>query len=277
MEHGDWRSNFERDGFALFRGAVPEGRVALARRAIGLSLEASASAGRGPSMSDAHHCPELARDPALLGLLQPVRANVDVVFGERTHGGGAYATIRRAALAAIGRIRGERAQIALRFPDGAPSGDPRFGLHLDGYPTRTNGLPKRRLFRSTVLVGVYLTDVLGPDRGNFVVWPGSHRRYARFFRDLDAPRFLAEHGAEALLERIRAFDAGDPVQLEVRAGDAVIAHHLLGHGTADNLSTQTREAVYFRMVHPEDRVSDPAPLLDEKRFFGGIAWERERG
>jgi hypothetical protein len=273
MTDGDWRTDFARDGYVLLRGAVPEERVRRARAAISASLARDAHAGRAPRSVGGNHCPELARDAALLALLEPLRGRADTLFGERTHDDGLLRAIRRLTLRAIARLRGRRAQIALRFPVAEPSGDARFGLHLDGYPTGMNGVPRGTLFRSTLLVGVYLTEVAGPDRGNLVVWPGSHRRYARFFRELDAPRFLVERGPEALLREIQAFDAGEPRQLEMRPGDAVIAHHLLGHGTADNLSTQTREAVYFRLLHPEDRASDPRPLLDESRFFEGVAFE----
>jgi hypothetical protein len=272
MSDEDWQAEFARDGLVVLRGAIPEDRVRHARAAIAASLDADRRAGREPRHERGTFCPDLVRDPAVLALLEPLRGRAATLFGERTHEASAWRAIRRAALTAIGR--GQRAQIALRFPDATPRRDPKFGLHLDGYPAAGNGVPRGRIFRSTLLIGAYLTEVAGPDRGNLVVWPGSHRRFARYFRELDAPKFLRVHGAEALLEKIRAFDAGDPVQLEVRPGDAVIAHHLLGHGTADNLSRDVREAVYFRLLHPSDHAADPTPLLDETRFFAGPALER---
>jgi hypothetical protein len=261
MSPPDLETEFARDGFALLRGAVPADRVAEARAAIRESLAADTRAGRAPRMRDGNYCPDLTGHPAILAVLDPLRESARRLFGER----------------AQDPRGGERAQIALRFPDAAPSGIPDFGFHLDGYPTAQNGVPSGRIHRATLLVGVYLTEVSGPNEGNFVVWPGSHRRFARFFRELDAPRFLEAHGAEALLARICAFDAGAPRQLEVHPGDAILAHHLLGHGVSDNLGERTREAVYFRLLHDGDRASDPTPLLDERRFFETLPFQASVG
>ena len=179
MSGDEWKSEFARDGFVLLRGAVSPDRVARARDAISRSLARDARAGRPPRKTHGNYCPELARDARLRALLDPLRARTARLFGERTHVPGWGAAIRRLLLGAVGHAVGERAQIALRFPDAAPSGDRRFGFHLDGYPTGKNGVPRGYLFRSTLLIGVYLTQVARPDRGNFVVWPGSHRRFAR--------------------------------------------------------------------------------------------------
>lgn len=244
----DFREALAREGYVVLRGAVPEALVRRARTAIEASVAKDARDHRGT------HCPELVSDPCILSLLDPVKPFAREVFA-------------RPMLPTS-----DRAQIALRFPMAAPSGDTRFNQHLDGYPTSGNKVPSGRIHRLTMLVGVYLTELAGPNRGNLVVWPGSHVRFARYFREIDAPTFLAKHGAEALLERISAFDAGEPLQLEVSPGDAVLAHHLLAHGTADNLSEETREAVYFRLMHPDDRSSDPTPLLDERRYFDGLPW-----
>jgi hypothetical protein len=63
-----------------------------------------------------------------------------------------------------------------------------------------------------------------------------------------------------------------PEQLTVGSGNAVIAHHLLAHSSARNLSVQIRYAVYFRVLHRDDDAYDPAPLMSESRFFAGVPW-----
>lgn len=247
------RAHFAEHGHLVLRGLVPPLAIRAARRAIAAALEADESIGEMPRFLADTFCPDIVQRPEILALLDPVRPAITELFASEPS------------------TRAPVPQIALRFPQRART-DARFGFHLDGFPTGLNAVPGGRVFRQTLVAGVYLTPLRGPDRGNFVVWPGSHRFFARFFRELDAPRFLAEHGAEALLGRIRAEDPGPPLQLEVEPGDVVLAHHLLGHGAADNFSLRTREAVYFRVLHPEDDIGDPTPLLDETRFYEGIDW-----
>lgn len=67
-------------------------------------------------------------------------------------------------------------------------------------------------------------------------------------------------------------ELGKPEQLTVGPGDAVLAHHLLTHSSARNLSLQIRYAVYFRVLHRDDDAYDLAPLTSESRFFAGVPW-----
>jgi ectoine hydroxylase-related dioxygenase (phytanoyl-CoA dioxygenase family) len=94
-------------------------------------------------------------------------------------------------------------------------------------------------------------------------------------REVDAPRVLAERGAEALLTELRAQapKLGEPVQVEAEAGDVVLAHHLLAHGAAPNLSLRVRETVYFRLIDGRDHPQDPGPLMDAARFFDGVSFK----
>jgi hypothetical protein len=248
------KARFARDGFVILRGAIPPEQVRAARAVIAASLEKDESHGRMLEQLQSTFCADSVAHPDIVGLLEPLRPAIAELFGT------AEAPVA------------DGAQIALRFPQLRSIGDERHGFHLDGYPAGANGIPAGTIFRNTLLAGVYLTPLRGPDRGNFVVWPGSHRLFARHLRDLDAPRHLREHGAEPLLAKIRALECGPPLQVEVEAGDAVLAHHLLGHGAADNFSLRTRETVYFRLLHPADRLDDPEPLMDETRFFAGVDW-----
>lgn len=247
------RARFAEEGFLVLPALVAPERVRAARARIAAALEEDDSIGEMPRFLAGTFCPSITGHPDVLALLDPAYPAIAALFG--------VPDAPRAATA----------QIALRFPERARR-DARHGFHLDGFPTALNGVPRGTVHRHTLLAGVYLTALRGPDRGNFVVWPGSHRHFARMLRALDAPAFLRDHGAEALLERVRAEDAGEPRQLEVEPGDVVLAHHLLAHGAADNLSLRTRETVYFRLLHPADHAHDPAPLIDERACFAGVPW-----
>ena len=240
---------FHRDGYVHLRGAVSAALVRDARARIAEALERDESHGQMLRFVQSSFFPSLTSDPTLLGLLQTVDAPIATLLG-----------LPRAPTTSS-------VQIALRFPQIASTGEARHGFHLDGFPSEGNDVASGAVYRATLLVGVYLTATPGPDRGNFVVWPGSHRAFERWLREIDALAFLRTHGSEALLQRIRAFDPGPKRQLEVEPGDVVLAHHLLGHGAADNFSLHTREALYFRLLHPDDDPRDPTPLLDARRFF----------
>ncbi|UJR81934.1 phytanoyl-CoA dioxygenase family protein [Sandaracinus amylolyticus] len=247
------RTAFARDGYIVLRACVPAERVRAARDRIAEALERDESIGELPRFLASTFCPSITRDPEIVGLLEPAYPAIAALFG-----------VPEAPRAKSG-------QIALRFPERARI-DARHGFHLDGFPTALNNVPRGTVHRHTLLCGVYLTPLRGPDRGNFVVWPGSHRHFARMLRALDAPAFLATHGAEALLDRIRAEEVGPPRQIEVEPGDVVLAHHLLAHGASDNLALRTRETVYFRLLHPRDSAQDPTPLMDERAMFDGVDW-----
>lgn len=141
-----------------------------------------------------------------------------------------------------------RGQLALRFPREWGTEPKPPGPHLDGVHTPTNGVPEGQLLSFTALVGVFLTDVSRPFAGNFTVWPGSHRLMETYFQT---------HGIEALLQRGHTpkLDYGEGVQIQARAGDALIAHYQLLHGVAMNCAPMPRFATFFRVVHPQHHVN----------------------
>lgn len=248
------RTEFGARGLVVLRGAVRETLIAAARAKIDASLAADRSVGRNREYTDRSFCPDLIHDPAIFALLHEsgLVGDVEQLFG-------APGTARR----------NDSAQIALRFPEmKAEPGN--WGPHIDGFPAGINGVPTGTVWRQTALIGVYLSDAR-ENMGNLTVWPGSHRAVARAMRSFDAPSFLKQHGAEALLAAAMKTDLGAAEQLAVAPGDAVIAHHLLAHGVAWNLSLRLRYAVYFRLLHRDDDPRDPAPLMDERRFFAGVS------
>jgi ectoine hydroxylase-related dioxygenase (phytanoyl-CoA dioxygenase family) len=125
--------------------------------------------------------------------------------------------------------------------------------------------------RPTALIGVDLSEARA-NIGNLTVWPGSHRRIAEFMPDIGAPRYRRQKGAAAWLAAATKTKLGKPEQLTVAPGDAAIAHQLLAHSAARNLSLQIRDAVCLRLLHRDDDAHDPEPFTSQSRFFAGVPW-----
>jgi len=138
-----------------------------------------------------------------------------------------------------------RFQIALRFP--LPQGTPAkpTNCHLDGIGTGTNGIPAGTYRRFFTGIAVFLLSDLPRDKmGNFTVIPGSHRAAAQLFQ---------RRGHEILADGMPPWeefgDLPEPVAVTGRAGDLVIAHHLLLHAAGQNLSPHIRYAAICRIRH----------------------------
>jgi ectoine hydroxylase-related dioxygenase (phytanoyl-CoA dioxygenase family) len=149
----------------------------------------------------------------------------------------------------------EQVQVSLNLPpfDHRPGGP-----HVDGLaPPEADGRPGA----FTLLAGVFLTDQTVEDAGNLWVWPGSHRRAARYFR---------ERGADALIASAPypPVELTEPRQVTGRAGDLLLAHYLLGHNIGGNTSAAVREVVYLRLRREGHRRRWRECLLDPLLEFG---------
>ena len=220
------KQSFVRDGFVHVAGAVPPRLVERARRAINHSIGSGMDRDDLTRFSNQSFCTELVGDSRLLGL-----ARTPTVWS------------RVRALLGDGRtVRPQRCQIALRFP--LPEGTPRKldGGHLDGYHTPLNGVPDDGVVRNfTLLLGVMLSDVREPFSGNFTVWPGTHYRMQRYFRD---------HGVNSLQGGAvggLGLRMPKPVHVLGHAGDIVLAHYQVAHTAAPNLSGDIRYMCFFRL------------------------------
>ncbi|GAA2612748.1 phytanoyl-CoA dioxygenase family protein [Actinomadura fulvescens] len=116
-------------------------------------------------------------------------------------------------------------------------------LHTDGGPGFRRFLPHADEPVLQLKVQFFLTDVAGPDSGNMVVVPGSHRR-----------RF-PDGGPDAA--------AGPRRQILAAAGDALVFPWSLWHAVAPNLSGQIRRSVIIRYAQLWCRPQDYARLDDE--------------
>jgi hypothetical protein len=244
LSDGDKRTLIE-DGYLLVPGLVPRHRIDAALKAINRSLgEEGIAKDALWTLRAQSFCPELASAPAILGL-----------YGETP-----LAALAEAALGA-GRVTPPATgQIALRFPEelAAPR-EPH--PHIDGMPGPLNGVAAGTLYHFTALGAVFLSDVDAAFRGNFTVWPGSHRALEAHFRD---------HGTDELLSGFPKIPMPRPRQLQARAGDVLLAHHQLAHGAAPNVGPNVRYAVFFRLSHRDHDPRSTATMTDLWREWEGL-------
>jgi hypothetical protein len=215
---------YRTDGFVKLPGVVPAEVWKAARRAINAGLGASGiDPEKLPTYRSQTYLPELQNTDAIRDLYNatPITSIMESLVGA-------------GKVAPVGG-----GQIALRFPSAGGEVRPP-GAHIDGMYSPNNGVPKGTIHNFTALVGVFLSDVPEEGCGNFTVWPGSHLKHAEHFR---------ENGSQSLLGGMPPVDIGPPHQVTARAGDAVIAHYLLGHGVAGNVSPDVRYAIFFRVTH----------------------------
>jgi hypothetical protein len=235
------RRRLVRDGYLQLPGMVARGRLDAALAVINRSLgERGLPPERLGEMRARTFCPELVSAPEILALYAETPA-------------------RALAEAAIGRVRvpGE-GQIALRFPAAHRRA---VVPHIDGMYAPDNGVPAGTLMHFTALLGVFLSDVTGPDAGNFTVWPGSHQLLQTHFR---------QHGTAAISAEFPPLAPLQPRPLEARAGDVVLAHYALAHAASVNLGPHVRYAVFFRLYHAEHQSAGTRPLTELWSQWDGV-------
>jgi ectoine hydroxylase-related dioxygenase (phytanoyl-CoA dioxygenase family) len=216
----DQKRHLRELGYVRVPGAVDTPLVERALRAINWDLGRGIDPAKLPIYQSQTFCPAVTATPAITDLFERSSA-------------------RAVAESAIGPVHPVGSgQCALRWPRPPEVAEAKPGAaHIDGTYAPNNGVPAGEIHNFTALACVLLSDVPRPDSGNFTVWPGSHLVHERYFR---------EHGAQALLQSPK-LDLGAPAQITGRAGDLIIAHYLLGHTVAANLSPHVRYAVFFRL------------------------------
>lgn len=238
------KQSFARDGFVILPGVVPRIMVDRALREINHSAGEGMNVAEMTKFRAQTYCPEITRSPAIGGLLNatPAWSLAESAIGE-------------------GRIQpADYGQIALRFPGlQDPPGAPR--PHIDGMYSPTNGVEKGTIGNFTALLAVFLSDVPEPFAGNFTVWPGSHLQHAEYFK---------EHGPESLLNGMPAVQLPEPLQITAKAGDIVLAHYLLAHSVAPNVSPHVRYAVFFRLTHVDHARQKWESMVDPWLQWEGI-------
>ncbi|MCK6470965.1 MAG: phytanoyl-CoA dioxygenase family protein [Planctomycetes bacterium] len=217
------RRHMYEHGYVSVPGVVPKVMVDAALRAINHSLGEGLPQEEILKLRAQSYCRELQTDPVVTDLLNKTPA---WTLGEEM----------------IGQLKPRKsAQIALRFPGkvGPPG---KLGGHLDGLPTKDNGVPVDGKYHNfTALCVILLSRLDGPFAGNFTVWPSSHRKNEQYFR---------ERGPESFLnDGMPKLDYGEPVQITGEPGDVVFAHYSTVHTAAPNFSPHVRYAAIYRLEH----------------------------
>ena len=149
------------------------------------------------------------------------------------------------------------AHIALRFPQ-----------ELTEVPSlrwHTDGLRQGRRHGFSLLVGVVLSDVLGEDCGNLLLWPGSHVPIHLATADdtgrIDSDALLALMRSQHHFDNSRQSTTlpsvhinepdlpylGVPLSVCARRGDVIVLHPDLAHCGGSNHSSSIRYMLYFRL------------------------------
>jgi hypothetical protein len=226
------RRALREDGYLLLPGLVPRGMCDEALRRINGTLGSEGMAkDQLPGFRASSFTPELCDDPALLRLFGPLAPVAEAALGP-------------------GNLRPpSKAQIALRFPARTGPAVP----HIDGIAYPGNGVPPGTLQHFTALAAVFLSPIEGPDRGNFTVWPGSHKLVEAHLR---------QHGPAGVVGGFPTLPLGAPRAITAAPGDALLAHYALAHGIAPNLGPHIRYAVFFRLQHLRHAEHGDRPLTD---------------
>ena len=217
-----WTHTFMRDGYAHFPQIVTAEGLAAARSTIDRDMHENYSADRQVEYDNQSFCPALLGTPEIMNLVR--EAAIQERIGE---------------LLQPEAVVCDDGQIAIRQAHNADSRHVPVP-HIDGIPTPNNGMDGDELRPFTMLLGVFLSDVVADFSGNFTVWPGSHLLLAEYF---------AKRGERARREGMPAIPLGQPKQLLCKAGDVVLCHYNLAHGAAVNTSDFDRYAVFFRFTH----------------------------
>jgi ectoine hydroxylase-related dioxygenase (phytanoyl-CoA dioxygenase family) len=153
-------------------------------------------------------------------------------------------------------------QLASTVPGFRTKGGVGRNFHIDGGQDRALGV-------FNVLLGVALTDVESDTAGGFHVLPGSHRKFADLFGQ--QPTDAAVHWGEVKLEGQRRFLAGAQMVVpHMKAGDIIVAHSFLAHGTAPNTTDKRRDMFFQRRAAAP--LWDPATQADAREAFMRDPW-----
>ncbi|MEM7530634.1 MAG: phytanoyl-CoA dioxygenase family protein [Chloroflexota bacterium] len=231
---------FYEKGYVRLPGVIPDVMVDAAVKAINHSFGEGIDPAKIITYRLQTFCPELRNASVITDLYNqtPVKALAESMIG-------------------AGKISPVNSgQIAVRFPtmDDPPTFHP---PHVDGRHAPNNGVPAGKLHSFTMLVGIALSDVQCEYAGNLAVWPHTHRLFEQYFQEHGTADFRYNPSAD-----MPPVDMPEPVQMIVRAGDAIFAHYQVAHTVAPNVSPHPRYAIYFRLCHVDHVVHGPEVLTD---------------
>jgi len=220
MLSSEQEQSYERDGFLLVSGLIPEEVSAAAEAAMWRLLGARAE--DPATWADLPRGHQTWESPELLACYTPWY------------------------LAAAARLAGDepdsfrpprRAYAINVFPREGEWEWPR--PHIDHAIKEHGHRTFPRAFRIAAMT--YLNGV-APHGGGTVVWPGSHRRIEALARS-DPERYELMW---TLGQALRELDLGPPVELTPRRGDVLFYHYLCAHAGSVNTTPQPRLAMNMK-------------------------------
>lgn len=110
-----------------------------------------------------------------------------------------------------------------------------------------DGMDKGRAYPFSLLVGVFLNDTLEAGAGQFTVFPGSHLHLAKVMGEGGEGVMFGEDVKQSPSSLLLPPHCSKPLELMVKAGDAVLVHPLLAHRVGVNYSPHVRHACFFRV------------------------------
>ena len=145
-------------------------------------------------------------------------------------------------------------QLASTMPGFATKGGIGRNFHVDG---------GKEFGVFNILLGVALTDVASDTVGGFHVLPGSHEALARAFR--------RQHWGNVRLETLRRLLPGARLVVpRLAAGDIIVTHSFLAHGTSANTSDVRRDMIFQRRAAAP--LCDPSTQDDALKQFMRDHW-----
>lgn len=158
--------------------------------------------------------------------------------------------------------RPERIQLASTMPGFSTKGIVGRHFHIDGGTSPV-------LAAFNVLFGVALTDVASDTAGGFHVLPGSHHAFARLFAEQPSGTPV-NWGEVKVGGQKQLLQDAHMVVPRLKAGDIVVAHSFLAHGTSANTTDVRRDMLFQRRAALP--LCDPATQADARAAFMRDLW-----
>ncbi len=156
----------------------------------------------------------------------------------------------------------ERIQLAATMPGFTTKGIVGRHFHIDGGT-------KPSLACFNILFGVALTDVQSDTAGGFHVLPGSHRTFAELFAGQPTGEI---NWGEVKIAGQKTFLTARMVVPRMKAGDVIVAHSFLAHGTSANTTNVRRDMLFQRRAALPLSDSNPATLTAAREAFMRDPW-----
>jgi len=156
----------------------------------------------------------------------------------------------------------EPIQLASTMPGFSTKGIVGRHFHIDG-----GQAPSLAAFN--VLLGVALTDVASDTAGGFHVLPGSHHGFAALFAEQPAGAAV-NWGEVKVAGQKRFLQDAHMVVPRLKAGDIVVTHSFLAHGTSANTSDARRDMIFQRRAARP--LCDPAAQAEAREAFMRDPW-----